>query len=175
MVIRYIFWIILLSNLFCCAIYDVRYRRIPNRLVAAGLAAGILCGYVQTGIQGITMAAGGILLPMLVFFPLYAIRMFGAGDVKLLAVVGGFFGIREVPVCFLFIFLFGAAAGLLRMLRHRSLLRRLMNLREYIFECAAGRVERYQINGCKDEVLIPFAVPVLIGTAAAVLVQIYWN
>jgi prepilin peptidase CpaA len=89
-----------LALLLCLAVAsDWRAQRIPNRLVLAGLAlafglhgAASLTG--QTALAGPhlwsplagLLAGGGLLLP------LYLLRACGAGDVKLMAMVGAFVG-----------------------------------------------------------------------------------
>lgn len=85
------------------AIYhDVTTRRIPNKLILLGTAAAfmlhaLLPGGVglftePSGGRGILFAAAGFALPLLLLLPLYALRSIGAGDVKLVAVVGAFVG-----------------------------------------------------------------------------------
>ncbi len=74
------------------AIYDIRYRRIPNWLVLAGLLAGLGWNAYAARFSGLGHAAEGLGLGFLLYFPLYLIRARGAGDVKLLAAVGSITG-----------------------------------------------------------------------------------
>ena len=69
---------------------DLRTRRIPNGLCAAGIAAGLL-GHAWHGAGPLAWSLAGIAaaLPLLL---LYALRAFGAGDVKLLMAVGALAG-----------------------------------------------------------------------------------
>lgn len=75
----------ILALLLYCAVTDVRIRKIKNRSILAGLAGGIfflLCtGSVAALWDGIS-AMGFVFL---IFFPLFALRMLGAGDVKLIS------------------------------------------------------------------------------------------
>jgi len=106
--------------LLSASVSDIRVRRIPNRLCVFGVLAG-LGGHVwAAGLPGLTHALFGIAaaLPLLL---LYAVRAFGAGDVKLLMAVGALMG----PI-FLLWTLFGSlfAAGLFALaiiLRRRRL------------------------------------------------------
>ena len=88
---------------------DLKTHRIPNGLAAAGLLAGLLGHAFLGGLSGVlwSLAGGAAALPLLL---LYAVRAFGAGDVKLLMAVGALMG----PI-FLLWTLLGAvcAAGLL--------------------------------------------------------------
>ncbi len=93
-----------LTVLLACAVAtDTRLRRIPNTLILAGWA--IALGWhvlgpagnwtfdpAQPGAVGAVGAllAGAALL--FAFMPFYLLRIMGAGDVKLMSVVGMFFG-----------------------------------------------------------------------------------
>ncbi|MDQ1832240.1 A24 family peptidase [Massilia scottii] len=85
--------IILIALLLAAAATDLASRRIPNRLLGAGLACAAilhLCSgnplaLLSTGLTGF---ATGLLL----FLPLYCLRGMAAGDVKLMATVGAFTG-----------------------------------------------------------------------------------
>lgn len=98
------------------AIYDIRFRRIPNWLVLAGIFAGFIWnvysapGGAGLGAQvgsGLGRAAIGLGLGFILYFPLYLLRARGAGDVKLLAAVGCIVGAGN---CF-WVFLLTAVLG----------------------------------------------------------------
>ena len=89
------------------AVYDIRYRRIPNWLVLAGIIAGLAWNLSSSGLSGLGRSAEGLGLGFILYFPLYLIRARGAGDVKLLAAVGAITG----PGNCLWIFLLTAVLG----------------------------------------------------------------
>src|SRR5580692_4136504 len=74
------------------AVFDIRYRRIPNWLVLSGMVAGLAWGLYSSGWSGLGHAAAGLGLGFAMYFPLYLLRARGAGDVKLLAAVGAISG-----------------------------------------------------------------------------------
>ena len=93
--------------------YDIRYRRIPNWLVLAGIVAGLLWnGFAQAAslhnvVSGLGRSAAGLGLGFILYFPLYLLRARGAGDVKLLAACGAIVGASN---CF-WLFLLTAVLG----------------------------------------------------------------
>jgi prepilin peptidase CpaA len=69
---------------------DLQTRRIPNGLCAAGIAAGLAVHFWHGVWPGLWSLAGiAATLPLLL---LYAVRAFGAGDIKLLMAVGALMG-----------------------------------------------------------------------------------
>ncbi len=73
--------------------FDLRRRRIPNRLLAAGLIAAMVL-HLSFGPPSalLTTFLAGFGLGMLMFLPLYLLGGMAAGDVKLMATVGAFLG-----------------------------------------------------------------------------------
>lgn len=69
---------------------DLAERTIPNQFIAAGLLlAG--CAHLLSGSPGWTPLAG-LAVGFFLFLPMYLARGMGAGDVKLMGVVGAFAG-----------------------------------------------------------------------------------
>jgi prepilin peptidase CpaA len=84
--------IVLIGFVFVAAVYDLRFRRIPNWLNLTGAVVGIGVNAYVFARHGILLAALGLLLPLAVYLPLYLLRAMGAGDVKLMAAVGSIVG-----------------------------------------------------------------------------------
>lgn len=82
--------------------HDVGTRKIPNNLILAGAASAFLlhlllpagAGLFATpgGARGIVFSLTGFGAGLMLLLPFYAMRALGAGDVKLMAVIGAFVG-----------------------------------------------------------------------------------
>lgn len=116
-------WRTLLSVLLLCACAtDFRARRIPNALVltvfvaalvrAALIAFGSGSGTTPGLAAGPGDAAMGALCGLALWLPLYAIGVFGAGDVKLFAAAAAWLGPSAVPSATLYAALAGGVLGL---------------------------------------------------------------
>lgn len=72
------------------AVSDCRRRRVPNTLVAAGLFAAIACALAGRGPFGVAPlpAMFGAAVGLVALIPFFAMRVMGAGDVKVFAVLG---------------------------------------------------------------------------------------
>ena len=102
---------------------DVRTRRIPNTLVVAGMTLGLSFQIVArmggdlfvnaVGAPGVEAALIGGLTGLGLFLPLYALRTMGAGDVKLLAMVGVWLGPQHVAWAALWTLLAGGVLALI--------------------------------------------------------------
>src|ERR1700693_231262 len=87
-----IFQIVLVLLVTRAAIYDIRFRRIPNWLVLTGLVLGLGLNTFLFRWSGARASLLGIGLAFLIYFPLYLMRGMGAGDVKLMAAIGAIVG-----------------------------------------------------------------------------------
>lgn len=117
---------ILLLLLASICVSDFRARRISNRLVFAGLLVALGwqalgpagSGLFHPGVPGAlgaTSAFAGAAAAFVVFLALHLMRAMGAGDVKLMAMLGAFFGFEAVPALVLLVFLTGGVLVALRL------------------------------------------------------------
>jgi prepilin peptidase CpaA len=75
------------------AVSDLASRRIPNRLLLAGLACVLVLRLLSANPGSSLLAAlGGMGLGLAMFLPFYLLRGMAAGDVKMMAVAGAFAG-----------------------------------------------------------------------------------
>ncbi|MEO8663100.1 MAG: A24 family peptidase [Bryobacteraceae bacterium] len=99
--------IVLILLVTTAAIFDIRFRRIPNWLVLVGLILGFTVNIVLFGLTGLKTAGLGMLLGFGVYLLLHLLHAMGAGDVKLMAAVGSMVG----PGAWFGIFLLTAMIG----------------------------------------------------------------
>lgn len=119
--------------------HDVRARRIPNQLVLWGTLAGLALQASVTpgaglfaepfGALGLLRGAYGLGLGLLLLLPMYALGAMGAGDVKLMAMVGAFLGPEEIVGAALFSMMAGGVLAVLAALWQGSLRKVLGNTR----------------------------------------------
>src|SRR5437763_15114898 len=87
---------LLLVLVLIAAVYDVRYRRIPNWLTLLGVVLGVAMNtFLYRGWPGLRFSLAGLALAFGVYVLLYALRAMGAGDVKLMAAVGAIAGWQD--------------------------------------------------------------------------------
>lgn len=84
--------IFLLITLVTAVITDIRSHRIPNILLFPVLAFSLMFHTIIGGTDGLLGSLTGLALGIAMLLPLYVMGGMGAGDVKLLGVVGSFLG-----------------------------------------------------------------------------------
>jgi prepilin peptidase CpaA len=177
--------LIALSTLCAMAVvHDLRFRRIPNSLVLAGSAFGILIQAFApagaglfgspAGALGFTTALLGGLTGLGLFMPMYALRALGAGDVKLLAMIGVWLGPTGVACAALWTLLAGGVLALAVALWSRDLRRVLSNLHfmltTTLLQAQAGRGVAIEAPA-RTTGRLPYAVAIAAGTAVEVVRQ----
>jgi prepilin peptidase CpaA len=105
------------------AVWDARARRIPNALTVALALAGLAFAVGRVGMAGAGpgTAALALLTGLLVWLPFYALRMLGAGDVKLFAAAAAWLTPMATLEAALYTALFGGVLGIVWMVRTRGL------------------------------------------------------
>ena len=142
---------------------DLKRGIISNTLIFTGLFGGLIFQLLRLGGWGLVFFLGSAVFPILLFALLYYFRMIGAGDIKLLAVLGGFLGIRDLLHCLVWALFFGGALSLFLMLYRKNLLQRFQYLAGYVFASAQKREWRsYRQKGDKSGEF-PLSVPIALS------------
>jgi prepilin peptidase CpaA len=97
---------------------DLRERRVANAWVFSGAGLGLLLSFTPGPVDWACSLAGGV-LGMLSQLWLYALRAMGAGDVKLMGMVGLFLGASALPDLVVRVWLAGGVLSLLWLWRSR--------------------------------------------------------
>jgi prepilin peptidase CpaA len=131
---------LLLAVVLGAAVYDVRYRRIPNWLSLSGVLVGLaLNAFLDPVWPGLRLSLMGLGMGFGVYFLLYAVRAMGAGDVKLMAAVGALVGWRDWFGTFLITAIIGGAMALILVAAKGRVKKTLWNVSFILSELKSGR------------------------------------
>ena len=165
---------------------DLRTRRIPNSLVLAGMALGLLFQTVAPSGGGLFNGAGGGSLGpaqallgaatgLALFLPMYALRALGAGDVKLLAMAGVWLGAAPLAWAALWTLLAGGALALVVAVGSGVLRQVLSNLHDMLW-CSFLRIQTGQgmsvAAPSRTTGRLPYALAIACGTTVEVVRQL---
>lgn len=182
---RILGWLALLPMILLLAaavLEDVKHHRIPNPVAFSGAGLGILfnavlpegLGFVSALPGGLGFLGGleGLALGMALLLPLYWLRAMGAGDVKLMGMVGAFLGPAEVVGAVLATFLAGGVLALSFALRNRVVKRVFENIRTMIymgfFNVATGSLPTME-DVPQTAGKLPYAIAIAVGTTGYLL------
>jgi prepilin peptidase CpaA len=160
----------LMLLLVIAAVCDYRTQRIPNALIACGAIFGVIyTTVVPPVVHGTALfPLSGLLMGLLLFLPLYLLRAMGAGDVKLLAMIGTFLGPLETFYAALASMIVGGVLSILWVLVRGRMLRLLQNLVAFfqfgLLSAVAGSPSGLRITPDASAGKLPYGVAISIGT-----------
>lgn len=161
----------LIALLLVAAVLDWRTMRIPNWLTLTGMLLGMVANATHsTSIAaGLGTAAGGLALGLALFLPLWMLRILGAGDVKLMAMVGSFMGPWSTMSALLYVVVTGGIAALLFAAWRGALGRLAQNLYFIVGISrmpAGARWQGMAPTGTPSVGTLPYGISICIGTIA---------
>lgn len=171
--------LVLMILLLAAVITDLRSRRIPNTLVLTGVLLA-LASHALSLAADVPPLAGhhwwaplaGLGLGLLLLMPLYLLRALGAGDLKLLAMVGAFVGAPTVLTASLYTVLAGGLLSLAMMLGRGVAARTLTNVRflltDWVLRLRTGHgtvLAPLETTAAR----LPYAVAISAGTVMALV------
>lgn len=143
---------------------DVRYRRIPNRLVLLTFIGGLTLNTIFGGSHGLLVSLGGFALAFGLMFFLHAFGTMGAGDVKLFAAIGAINGISLVLPSLVVVALTGGVFAIGKMIYSRRTMSTLLGVSQFFYGLLPGqRVPRFEVP-VDHSYTLPYAVPICFGS-----------
>lgn len=157
----------LLGLLLVAVAVDLLRHRIPNLLVFLGLTLGCVGQVFLYGVSGFGDYLSGAAIGFAVFIPMYAVGGMAAGDVKLMAMVGGFLSAELALWASVSSLIVGGLYGILIVLFRGQIVRTFSRYNLML------RTRSY-FSPAADEVVgkkFPYSVSILLGTLVALLWQ----
>ena len=163
---------LLLLMVSIAAVNDLATRRIPNRLLLAGLA-GALFLHALSAEPGAALlsASGGMLLGLAIFLPFYLVRGMAAGDVKMMAVVGFFTGPAEAFQIAIFTWCAGGVMALLLILLRGRVRLTLVNLGHLFSGLIGPRTTSSDNTLPQSAGSMPYGLAIAAGTVVVLVTQ----
>ncbi|MFC5469335.1 prepilin peptidase [Cohnella suwonensis] len=154
---------ILLMAIIACVVTDLRNRKIYNAVVFPALAAGIGIHAFADGWAGIAFSSLGFALGLGILLIPYMLGGMGAGDVKLLALVGTLKGAAFVAATSVYMALIGGLIAL-GIVLFKNGFRDRIRFVGYVLLCLRLRVKP-AIHGVWTSGAYPYGVAIAGGSA----------
>lgn len=163
-----IFDILLIIALIICCITDLRVRKIYNKVIFPILFSVFLLHLILEGFHGLIISLLGFLSGMVILFIPFALGGIGAGDVKLLALIGAIKGSAFVVYSALYMFIIGGAIALTIIIFHKETINFFKSLFSYLAGLIKG--QHYKLKFSTTPLLKKF--PYSIAIAGGVIISL---
>lgn len=154
----------LFALLLVATVTDIRSRRIPNTLIVTGLCLGFGLAFSFLGNAGWLFASNGAATGLLLMLPLFLLRACGAGDVKLMMLVGSLIGAQATLTTTLYSLIAGGVLALAATIAGGRISEIRDRMRATVFAFAIRDIRSAAEIGRTSREPIPFAVAILVGT-----------
>jgi prepilin peptidase CpaA len=161
---------VVLALVLAAAVYDVRYRRIPNWLTLLGVLVGVaLNGFLDQARPGLLVSSlMGLAIAFVVYFVLYVLHAMGAGDVKLMAAVGAIVGWPDWFGIFIITAILGGIMALILVFARGRVRKTFWNVAFILSELKGGRpayMRREELDVKSPKALgLPHGAVIAVGT-----------
>lgn len=125
----------ILALLLASVISDIKTYKIKNVITLSFALAGLVTNYFIYGVDGLLFSLAGWCTAVAVLFILFALRMLGAGDIKLFAAVGAIAGYKFVIYSSSYSFLLGGLMGVGFLFIRRNAPERIKYFLAYLKNC----------------------------------------
>ncbi len=143
---------------------DVRYRRIPNKLVLATLLGGLAMNSLFAGWSGLLTSLVGFLVAFVLMLMLHLVGTMSAGDVKLFGAIGAVIGGPLVPKTLIVVAILGGVLALCQMIYARRTASTMLGVASFFYGLLPGQ-KLPRIAVPKDSRFnVPYAVPICLGS-----------
>lgn len=148
---------------------DVRYRRIPNKLVLVTLIAGLALNSFFGGWNGLLLSLAGSALAFALMFIFHVFGTMGAGDVKLFAAIGAVFSSALVLRAFLVVAITGGILAICKMVYARRARATMSHVLLFFYGLLPGqKVPRFELPE-DPRFTLPYGVAICGGSFIAFL------
>ena len=157
------FYVLVVAIIACAS--DLKTARIPNWLTFSAAFVALAFHTVSTQGQGLGVATFGLVTGLAVFFPVFALRAMGAGDVKLLAALGAWIGPGPVLWVAIYTAIAGGVLAVVVMLWRGYLRQGLSNIRALLkFWSLVGIKPLPEVSlDSPHSLRLPYALPIAVG------------
>jgi prepilin peptidase CpaA len=154
---------------------DIGSYKIRNITSVIGLAAGLVLNLILDGPKGLLLSIFAAGIPFVLLITFFALRMLGAGDIKLFCAIGAVMGIRFILMTMIFSFLSGGIIAIILIIIRGNCSDRLRHLAEYIKACFLTRsFQPYtDFNNKNDGSKFHFSIAIAVGCIITAFILTY--
>lgn len=166
-----IFNILLVITLIICCITDLRVRKIYNKVIFPILFSVFILHLILNGIPGLKISLLGFLSGLAILIIPFALRGIGAGDVKLLALIGAMKGSTFALNTAFYMFVIGGILALIIVLFHRDTVKFFKSLFYFLAGLIMGQAYKLEIPTTPLVKKFPYSSAIAGGAIISLLIK----
>ncbi|MHC0036748.1 A24 family peptidase [Pseudoneobacillus sp. C159] len=160
--------LVLISLLVICVTTDLKNRKIYNKVLLPAFVIAMIYHVITAGLAGLTSSILGALVGFSILLIPYFMGGMGAGDVKLLAVIGAIKGIGFVLTTAIFMAVAGGIIGLCILLFRKGVIFRLKQIFYFMVFRRQGVESPFGFDKEGLRTNFPYGVAIAIGALIAI-------
>ncbi len=175
----------LIGLLILAVYYDIKTKKIPNKITIPAIIIGIIWATVNSGFNGFLIHSFGFLLGFTVFLIPYMLGGMGAGDVKLMAAIGAIKGWKFILLTSLWTALAGGIIVIVVMIYKGGLKNTIINAFGLLIKPIANWILKVSRNKTANKLIQYFEnnklekgnyyIPYALAIAAGSLIVLFSN
>jgi len=147
---------------------DYKARKVPNWLNAALALAGFIAQFAYHGTTGLSTGGLGLLVGLGVLIIPWAMHGMGAGDVKLMAAIGVWFGPWMTLVSFALGAVVGGITAVIMIVSSGRIYSAMANMQTILVKVSSSKTMFTEFGGARtfgnSSQLLPYGVPLTAGS-----------
>lgn len=150
---------------------DLRYRKIFNVVLLPAFLLALIYGFTSGGVNSLLFSIKGATLGLSLLLIPFMLGGMGAGDVKLLAVIGAWQGPQFVWICFLCTAIVGGVIAIVYLVRRGRFFQTLKYIL-LLFIPGTPKVNAFgTLSNAKAGEAFPYGVAIAAGTMATYVLR----
>lgn len=166
-----IFDILLIAALIICCITDLNNRKIYNKVIFPILFCIFILHLILNGYTGLLSSIIGLISGISILIIPFALRGIGAGDVKLLALIGAIKGSVFAVNTALYMFIIGGAIALIIIIFHKETINFFKSLFRYLAGLVRGHHYKLEFSTTPFVKKFPYSIAITGGAVICLIVK----
>jgi len=161
----------IVAILIICMVTDILHRKIFNKVIFPSLIVALIFNLIGFGFQGIQIYAFGFLAGFGIFLIPFILNWIGAGDLKLVALIGAFKGFEFAIYASLIIAVIGAICSLLYVIKNKEFKTTMVKIGYFLSGFFIHKKNLTSYSQEKASSTIPYGVAICIGGVLTIIAE----